>query len=118
MKARVAALGALTAIVSFAGRFRPAHTAPEIAVLLGAGTSESLGMPGTAELTQMLDRHYAERRGQFPSDRHAAIFEKLSADLRTEFGDAYNFEVLLDAVESSRQFLDGLPYVRPRPNRA
>jgi hypothetical protein len=82
---------------------------PKLVVLLGAGFSQSLGMPGTDDLTDAIAAFYRERLVQCADDRVALKFERLVSELKTEYRDAYNFEILLEAFESSRQFLGARP---------
>lgn len=116
VKKIVNAAVALTGIATiFTLRRHLQRARPRLAVLLGAGFSQALGIPGTRELTEMLDQHYAMRKQQVTGDTHAIVFQRLAADLRSEFQESYNFEVLLDSAEASRQFLGPLPYLRPKP---
>jgi hypothetical protein len=97
-------------------RYEVYETRSSLLVLLGAGFSQAFGIPGTEELTRIVESHYAQRGRQNGDDTAAKVFEHLAAGLKAEFGESYNFEVLLDALEASLQFgePDAIYHTRPR----
>jgi hypothetical protein len=89
---------------------------PQLAVVLGAGFSQGFGLPGTTELTTAIDHAYDRAKDVGPADHPDIVrYERLIHELREEYVDAYSFEVLVEALQSIRQFGDGgWPLPRPR----
>jgi hypothetical protein len=76
-----------------------------ITLVLGAGFSQALGIPGTREITDRVDtRLEAIFTGRF---------QPLRDRLRAKFHDSYNFEVLAAALEACEPF--GAPHVLAPP---
>jgi hypothetical protein len=69
---------------------------PSITIVLGAGFSQSLGIPGTRQISELVERKL--------ENRHGKEFRDLRDRLHERFGDSYNFEVLAAALEACEPF--------------
>lgn len=76
-----------------------------LTVVLGAGFSQSLGIPGTRRITQIIDEKLAHRHGE----RYSALRDRLM----DRFQNKYNFEVLAAALEACEPF--GKPSILAEP---
>jgi hypothetical protein len=88
---------------------------PPLAVLLGAGFSQGLGLPGTNALTEAIDHAYDAAKLADPAHPDVIRYERLIQELRQEYEEDYSFEILVEALQSVRQFGESCnPARRPR----
>lgn len=78
---------------------------PAITIVLGAGFSQALGIPGTQEITDRVD---SSLDGHFGGQ-----YRQLRDRLAAKFGARYNFEVLAAALEACEPF--GKPHAWAQP---